>query len=312
MELQSDGKIILGGSLYHYDGDSINGILRLNTDASVDTTFSRNIPSFSNTLTLQQDGKILSADNSTFKRILPDGNLDTSFIPYPVLPFHIKCLKIHDNNILVGGEFGAPSRSLIRLKPDGSLDTAFTNMYPQLYFSHAITDIIIQPDLKIILTGYFNTADSVKGLIRLNANGSVDQTFRTGLGINFWQSYVFGGANAVFLSNERLMVAGNFNTFDNHFMNGILMLKCDHTLSAEAGLETGSLKIFPNPATDEINIETNLQDKVTVFLYDINGRLLQSMKINAKGKMNLNQRKGIYLLRVIDNENSISQKIIIN
>ena len=37
--IQSDGKIIIVGSFYSYNGTDINRVARLNTDGSLDTTF---------------------------------------------------------------------------------------------------------------------------------------------------------------------------------------------------------------------------------------------------------------------------------
>jgi uncharacterized delta-60 repeat protein len=60
--IQSDGKILAGGIFTSYNGTSINRIVRLNTDGSIDSSF--NIGSgFNNwvySVAIQNDGKILA------------------------------------------------------------------------------------------------------------------------------------------------------------------------------------------------------------------------------------------------------------
>ena len=58
--LQSDGRILVGGSFWEVNGVPRRGIARLNTDGSVDGTFEiPDNPVAVNAIALQQDGKIL-------------------------------------------------------------------------------------------------------------------------------------------------------------------------------------------------------------------------------------------------------------
>src|SRR5690554_5053721 len=64
--VQSDGKILAGGTFTTYNNNSVNKLLRLNPDGSLDTTFLTNA-SFNNVsvIFIQNDGKILVAGDYT-------------------------------------------------------------------------------------------------------------------------------------------------------------------------------------------------------------------------------------------------------
>ncbi len=96
--VQPDGQILIGGGFSYFDLDSYNGIARLNTDGTVDQSFSPGtgtynpLTGFSDVIyniTLQADGNILiGGDFTTYNqtrrvgiaRLFPDGTLDTSFM----------------------------------------------------------------------------------------------------------------------------------------------------------------------------------------------------------------------------------------
>jgi uncharacterized delta-60 repeat protein/uncharacterized repeat protein (TIGR01451 family) len=95
-----------------------------------------------------------------------------------------------DDKVLVGGNFttynGSPVQKLTRLNSNGTLDNTFQfNSSGFTSFSvNKITNILVQPDGKIIVAGDFiiskNTISfQVTDLMRLNADGSVDMTFKT-------------------------------------------------------------------------------------------------------------------------------------
>jgi uncharacterized delta-60 repeat protein len=90
--VQSDGKILLGGFFTTYSGVTQNYITRLNTDGTIDTSFSGNTSGFNNqvdTIVVQPDGKIFAVGNFTqyngvsspirVIRLNSDGSVDTSF-----------------------------------------------------------------------------------------------------------------------------------------------------------------------------------------------------------------------------------------
>ena len=90
--IQADGKILVGGSLFSFNGATINGIARINIDGTLDVGF--NAGSGPNSaiysLTTQNDGKILivglfttinGVARNRVARLNADGSLDTGFAP---------------------------------------------------------------------------------------------------------------------------------------------------------------------------------------------------------------------------------------
>lgn len=57
--LQADGKIIMGGFFTAYNGVRVDNIARLNSDGSLDNTFTANVDSWIWTVLIQNDGKVL-------------------------------------------------------------------------------------------------------------------------------------------------------------------------------------------------------------------------------------------------------------
>jgi uncharacterized delta-60 repeat protein len=140
--IQSDGKIVAGGTLTSYSGSSATRIARINTDGTRDTTFNTGI-GFGNpvyTLSLQPDQKIL-----------------------------------------VGGNFttysGSTANRIARLNTNGTRDTTFTGTG---FGSGDVFNIQIQPDLKIMVGGnmtFYNGLATPYSITRLNPNGVFDTTF---------------------------------------------------------------------------------------------------------------------------------------
>ena len=89
VKLQSDGKILIGGSFTSYSGISSVRIIRLNTNGTKDLTFTASTNSTVETITIQSDGKILiggglitqvnSVNVNQICRLNSDGSIDNTF-----------------------------------------------------------------------------------------------------------------------------------------------------------------------------------------------------------------------------------------
>lgn len=88
-----------------------------------------------------------------------------------------------DGKILVAGYFGPESNTAIfvtRLNADGSLDSGYGSggtAVMSLPFSQQLTDIELQADGKLVAVGYTNPGPIDHLILRLNTDGSLDQTF---------------------------------------------------------------------------------------------------------------------------------------
>ena len=197
-KIQPDGKIVVVGGFTTYSGSSINRIVRINTDGTRDTSF--NIGTgFNNSaecVILQPDGKIIPTGNFTsysgstqgrITRINTDGTRDTSFNIGNGLGAQGIALALQPDEKIIcasAGETysGSLNRYIIRINTDGTRDTTFNaNAFTGLsLISSAPNGLAIASDGKIYWGNNFSTFSGSfipNRIVRLNSNGSVDETF---------------------------------------------------------------------------------------------------------------------------------------
>ena len=116
--IQSDGKILIGGTFTGYNGISANRVARLNSNGSLDTGFNVGGTGANNqiiTLSLQTDGKILiggvftgynGVSANKFARLNSNGSLDTGFVTTVGASSTVNTITLQpDGKILIGGAF---------------------------------------------------------------------------------------------------------------------------------------------------------------------------------------------------------------
>jgi uncharacterized delta-60 repeat protein len=240
--LQADSKIIIGGDLTSYNGIDRNHLARINTDGTLDLTF--NPGSGSNydvdAVAIQQNGKILIAGGFTsyngvaksqLARINTDGSLDNSFFDNPGIGPNgssIETITIQpDGKIIITGLFtmynGVSRINIARLNEDGTLDASFN---PGTGTSNPATRVFVQPDGKIIIAGFFTTYNGTarNRIARLNADGSLDNTFNPGTGAN---NYIW---NCALQPDGKIIIVGFFVSYNGTNRNHIARLNTDGTL----------------------------------------------------------------------------------
>ena len=201
--LQSNGKILIGGNF---------GMLRLNTDGSIDSTAQFNSYNFSGrvwAIVVQPDGKILVGSDSGIVRFNTDTSRDTSFNATANSTVEDILLQ-PDGKILIGGGFtqvnGVNRGRIARLGADGSLDASFN---PPGGANNTIETIALQPDGKIIIGGMFTAVNGANRgyLARLNADGSLDNGFVANA--NYFVHSV------ALQADGRIVVGGEFTVLNN-------------------------------------------------------------------------------------------------
>jgi uncharacterized delta-60 repeat protein len=254
IESQLDGKILVGGSFTRYEGDfnyNVNRIIRLNSDGSIDTSFNPGdgFNSFVTSITVQPDEKIIVTGNFTtyngvlarnIVRLNPDGSFDVTFgLGLGFDSFGLNTTAIQsDGKILVGGFFttynGIASSGIVRLNSNGSFDSTF--MVGGGFDNIPLPNkILIQPDGKILAVGYFTSYDNLTTnyIVRLNSNGSIDDTFNVG-----------GGFDSTALSltiqpDGKIIVVGDFTTYDGVSKHNIVRLNPDGSIDNTFDVGTG-------------------------------------------------------------------------
>jgi uncharacterized delta-60 repeat protein len=233
--LQSDGKIIIGGAFFTYNGVTMNRIARLNADGSLDSSFDIGTGAddygFQNdyvrTISIQNDGKIIIGGDFTsyngisvnqIARLNVDGTLDDSFNLDQVLSGSLETSNIqNDGKIVIGGLFtyGIDYTGIIRFNTDGSIDNSFNGD------NVIIRSIAIQNDGKIIIGGSFDTYSGVStnDLARLNADGTLDETFDVGIGAEF------GEIRTTCIQNDgNIIIGGSFTSYNGSAINRVARL----------------------------------------------------------------------------------------
>lgn len=233
LAVQTDGKILAGGSFATIGGLARVRIGRLLANGHGDTTFDPGAAGANatvHTLAIQTDGKILVGGafttfagelRSYLARVSSAGTLDASF--NPGASGTVKTMAVQtDGKILVGGEFaaslGGQVRTFIgRLNADGSLDTSFNPTVDG--FVHALA---VQTDGKILMGGDFTTIGGAgrARIARLNADGSPDFAFVVTNANNTVSSLAIQ-------ADGKILVGGVFTTIGGQDRNRIARLTTD-------------------------------------------------------------------------------------
>src|SRR6266403_818972 len=140
------------------------------------------------------------------------GQLDTTFVPAPGTNDAVNVvIPQPDGKVIAAGRFtfanNVARNRIARFNFNGSLDTSFD---PGTGADGEITAAVLQFDGRIVVAGRFTSFNGFthNRVCRLNANGSVDQTFGLGNGIN-------NAALALALQSDgRIIVGGQFTQVD--------------------------------------------------------------------------------------------------
>lgn len=189
--IQSDGKIVVGGSFYTYNG-YLPSITRLNSDGSTDIGFTTGtgFDGAVRTVGIQSDGKIVVGGNfyyydgtvqANIARLNSDGSLDTGFMIGTGFNSNVSAVAIQsDGKIVVAGNFsdynGTSQLCITRLNSNGTRDVGFT---VGTGFDGLVSAVAIQSDGKILVGGSFSSYNETPQpyIARLNSDGTRDTGF---------------------------------------------------------------------------------------------------------------------------------------
>ncbi len=212
--VQPNGNILIGGAFTSVDGASFNNIARLNTNGTLDTTFSNldiGPNGAVNAIVVQTNNLILvggqftSVDGDTnlnfLARLNSDGSLDTTFESGSGPNDTVNCISLQpDGTFYIGGYFTSVNQTrrvgIARMLPSGWVDTTFMDTaynqfagVPNAYYSgdpfffnganqpNPIYSIALQPDGNVIIGGSFSAVGGAGGSPGgVNYNGLNDGT----------------------------------------------------------------------------------------------------------------------------------------
>ena len=194
--LRDDGSIVIGGSFYRIaGGGDYDDVALLSPTGSL---VSRGSVGGVNALAWYPGNRVLAAmpHSPGVRRLKPDLTVDESFDPgsgisnsqqpdYEMDRVNAVAVQ-QDGKILVAGSFlsfnGITCQNIVRLNADGSLDGSFASPVFTMFYSRSeIFALALQSDGRILIAGRFSTVNgvAVPTVARLNADGSLDTTFKT-------------------------------------------------------------------------------------------------------------------------------------
>jgi uncharacterized delta-60 repeat protein len=221
--IQTDGRLIVGGNFTTMNGVTQKYLCRLNTDGSLDTSFTPTLTgSGVNSVAIQSNGQIIAAGSFTsvtgssqvrITRLNTDGSLDTTFSQTATANNQINSVFVDpQGNILLGGAFtsvnGTSRNHIARLTSEGLIDSTFN---PGNGPNGAVSCLLLQTDGSIVLAGSFTSVSGTgrTAIARLSSTGSLDTTFNP----NSANSSITINSMAL-QADGKLLITGNFTVFD--------------------------------------------------------------------------------------------------
>lgn len=259
--IQSDGKIVVGGSFMGCNSTSFRDLVRLDSSGLVDTSFqigygfdessSYNLDFVSDIIQQSDDKLVVSGSFMTFNqinreniiRLNENGSNDDTFVDlYNFLNFStISSISFFsDEKILISGSIGDNKKQgnyIVKINTDGTKDNSFNNI-GKGFFNTFVNTVVQTTDGKILVGGDFHSYNGSKcnGFTRLNYDGSVDATLTYG-GLNgFYDSSSSkvnshnGEITAIEpISNGKIYIGGHFSTFNGQVANRLVRINSDGT-----------------------------------------------------------------------------------
>jgi uncharacterized delta-60 repeat protein len=355
--IQQDGKILVGGAyIGKYNGINIRNLIRLNSNGTLDSTFNYHYTSGTPIykIVVQSDGKIIVGGISSIQpgsqqnifRLNNDGTLDTSFITGntgSVVHSSI-CTSCYnpieniilqaDGKIIIVGAFntynGISKNNIVRLNIDGSVDNTFN---VGTATNRVIKDLVIENDGKMIISGEFTTYNgiNVNKIIRLNPNGTIDSTFSSGSGTNDSRGtgFVYNNIQNLYKQNDgKIILGGMFTAYNGISALNITRIKPSIAGSQSKGIELfeaeeeiisnetdgEKLKIYPNPNNGNFTIQFDvISENNAVEIYSVLGqKVFEKSEIKTNTIEISNLEKGLYFIKVNNQNNSKTKKVLVN
>ncbi len=267
IKIQADNKIVVVGDFTSFNSVARQDVVRLEQNGAIDNSFA-DIASFADinvikSVSLFSDQKILISGTLNYERkydaimvkLNTDGTKDNSYnnIGKGFFNNPVSCIsETAGGKLLVGGDFGTYNNvkcfGFTRLNQDGSIDSSLTYGGLQGFVNSSqatITAIAQQTDGKIYIGGTFLTFNgvTVKSIIRINVDGTLDTAFNAGVGFNngtgIIKSIAINPAGGI-------IVAGQFDDYKGINVAGVTKVSStgewDGALSGESGNYYNSLK----------------------------------------------------------------------
>ena len=278
LSIGPDGSIYVVGLFNTVDDQPTGNVVRFLPDGSLDPDYPQG-SGYSGGVTacaLQDDGKLIVGRGERFNdtripflsRLTADGELDTSFnvgegpfnVDFPIEIYNI--LIAGSDDIYITGNFNLwdvdeEVSALIRIRGNGSRDSTFTPIFFRASdnppgSNRAVVDTLSRySDGRLLVGGYFDTVngEAKEYIVRLNADGSIDETFQIGSGPepSFDPSAVI--LDTLIQPDGKVILTGGIGDFNGTPVKGAVRLNEDGSVDPSFAVEFGHSAIpFVAPA----------------------------------------------------------------
>ena len=247
---QDDGKLIVNGVFDMTNDVFTGGMIRLNPDGSIDSTYK--LQSGGNKFILLSDGRSFATSRTNISRYLANGKNDPTFkintTIDPVQKYVTNGFETENNSIIndiavqpdgkviaVGCNFKENGKTfsyqIIRLNADGTRDTSFKKFDSQ---TPNLKKIYLQSDNKIILL-----AESGPELIRLNPDGTTDNNFK----YSNLATLSFSDGK-LFFQGDKIIVSGNYRNSEGITRSRIHRINTDGSFDITFNPHSGPNLLF--------------------------------------------------------------------
>jgi uncharacterized delta-60 repeat protein len=233
VSVESDGKILIGGSFTKLGAEPRSGFAKLHADGSLDSTFQYFgiMNGDVSALALQSDNVVhmggrfqVNAFSGGLESLKPNVSVTNHALMIGSAGAAAFALAVQpDGKTIVGGTFtsfeGTARNRLGRFNANGSVDTTFI---PSA--DHYVYGLALQPDGKILVGGEFLTLNSRphSRLGRLRSDGSIDDAFAPDINAAV--------GSIVLQPDGKILIGGLFTQVNGKPRNYLARLNADGTL----------------------------------------------------------------------------------
>lgn len=257
----SNNKMIILGQFVKYNNTIVNRAAKINEDDfSLDGSYNLNTKGGANgdiyTQAILSNDKIFiggafthynGAEVNHIVKLSKDGVIDNSFHPSKGFNYNVYTICADNNKLVAGGDFTRINSDslpgICRLNADGSVDNSFN---VGVGFNDRVNVIVKQQDGKYLVGGNFTkyNNNSAGRLIRLNTDGSIDNTFNIGKGLD-------NEVKTICIQPDgKILIGGGFSNFNNSAVGSVVRLNADGSIDNLSQRFLGTVNAIVYQAND--------------------------------------------------------------